>query len=52
MYTRGDGVPKNERLGRRYANIARDMMKQETETRERTKFQEGVETVGGQPVSQ
>lgn len=52
MYKKGDGVEANEKMARRYANIATDMMRQETEDRERIKFQEGVETVGGKDVKQ
>lgn len=44
IYKTGDGVEKNERLGKIYSNIAKDMMAQYEENRERTSFQQGAET--------
>jgi len=44
IYKNGDGVEKNERYGKIYANIARDIMDQMKEDRQRTRFQEGAES--------
>jgi len=52
MYERGDGVEANPKLAKRFQNIARDMIKAATEHRERIRYQEGAETVGGEPVKQ
>ena len=52
MYKKGEGVEANQKLFKRFANIASDIMRQQTEAAERTKFQQGVETAGGASVSQ
>ena len=44
IYKNGDGVQKSERYGKIYANIARDIIDQHKETRQRTRFQEGAES--------
>lgn len=44
IYKNGDGVQKSERYGKIYANIARDIVDQHKETRQRTRFQEGAES--------
>ena len=44
MYKTGDGVEKSERYGKIYANIAKDIIEQHKEDRERTRFQEGAES--------
>ena len=44
MYKKGDGVDKNERQAKIYATVAKDIIEQMQEERQRTKFQEGVES--------
>jgi len=44
IYKTGDGVEKNERLGKIYSNIAKDLISQYNENKERTRFQEGAES--------
>lgn len=44
MYKKGDGVDKNERQAKIYATVAKDIIEQMQEERQRTRFQEGVET--------
>ena len=44
IYKKGDGVEKNERNAKIYANIAKDIIEQWQENRERIKFQEGAES--------
>ena len=51
MYKKGEGVEANEKLFKRFANIATDIMRQQRDSQERTKFQQGVETAGGSPVT-
>jgi len=51
MYKKGEGVEANEKLFKRFANIATDIMRQQRDNQERTKFQQGVETAGGSPVT-
>ena len=44
IYKKGDGVEKNERNAKIYANIAKDIAEQYKENRERTTFQQGAES--------
>ena len=44
MYKKGDGVEKNERQAKIYATVAKDIIQQIQEERQRTRFQEGVES--------
>lgn len=44
IYKTGDGVEKNERYAKIYADIARDINDQYAENKERTRFQEGAES--------
>ena len=47
MYKKGDGVPQDLKLSYQFQEKARDLFDQMTKTRDRIKFQEGVETAGG-----
>ena len=44
MYKKGDGIDKNERQAKIYATVAKDIIEQMQEERQRTRFQEGVES--------
>lgn len=44
MYRTGDGVDQNETLAKRFANIAKDIVRQSADDRRRTEFQQGAET--------
>ena len=44
IYKKGDGVEKNERNSKIYANIAKDIAEQYKENKARTTFQEGAES--------
>jgi hypothetical protein len=46
MYKNGDGVTKNEIKAEKFKAVAKDLIDQEVQRRERMKFQEGVETAG------
>jgi len=52
MFKKGEGVEANEKMAKRYFNMATDMMRQEREERDRVQFQQGVETAGGEAVRQ
>jgi len=50
MYKNGEGVEANPKLFKRYSNMARDIIRSNTQQQNRLRFQEGAETVGGDPV--
>ena len=50
IYKRGDGVEINERSSKIYANIAKDIIDQMKDTRERTRFQQGAESGAEVPL--